>query len=124
MQVIWALALQHPLAAVAHEVTLVYVGQIQGSSLSCFAVGHTSSSMVPVLVPFCSPNLIYICFPTVSCSTVFFVGICIMQLTAHSVSAQNGKQAAKKRVCIVLSSRGPKESYWPLSLKGILIAFL
>ena len=45
MQVIQALALQHALAAVTHEVTLLYIGQIQGSSLSCLAVGHTSSSM-------------------------------------------------------------------------------
>ena len=45
MQVIWALALQHPLSAVTHEVTLLYIGQIQDSSLSCFAMGHTSSSM-------------------------------------------------------------------------------
>ena len=40
MQVIWVLVLQHPLAAVIHEVTHRYVGQIQDSSLSCFAVPH------------------------------------------------------------------------------------
>ena len=40
MQVIWALALQHPLVAVTHGVILMYIGQIQGLSLSCFAVGH------------------------------------------------------------------------------------
>ena len=39
MQVIWDPALQHPLAAVTHEVTLMKK-EIQDSSLSCFAVGH------------------------------------------------------------------------------------
>ena len=45
MQVICTLALHHPLTAVSHEVTLRYIEQMQHSSLSCFAVGHTSSSM-------------------------------------------------------------------------------
>ena len=45
MQVICTLALHHPQTAVSHEVTLRYVEQMQHSSLSCFAVGHTSSSM-------------------------------------------------------------------------------
>ena len=53
MQVIWALALQHSLAAVTHEVTLVYFGQIQGSSLSCFTVGRTLSSLVFLFVYNC-----------------------------------------------------------------------
>ena len=48
MQVICTLALHHPLTAVSHEVTLRYVEQMQHSSLSCFAVGHTSSSMSQV----------------------------------------------------------------------------
>ena len=47
MQVICTLALHHPLTAVSHEVTLRYVEQMQHSSLSCFAVGHTSSSVAP-----------------------------------------------------------------------------
>ena len=51
MQVICTLALHHPLTAVSHEVTLRYVEQMQHSSLSCFAVGHRSSSMVPSQVP-------------------------------------------------------------------------
>ena len=40
MQVICVLALQHPLAAVIHEVTLRYIGQMQETSLSCFAVAR------------------------------------------------------------------------------------
>ena len=43
MQVICTLALHHPLTAVSHEVTLRYAEQMQHSSLSCFAVGHTST---------------------------------------------------------------------------------
>ena len=43
MQVICTLALHHTLTDVSHEVT--YVEQMQHSSLFCFAVGHTSSSM-------------------------------------------------------------------------------
>ena len=45
MQIICTLALHHPLTAVSHEVTLRYVEQMQHLSLSCFAVGHTLSSM-------------------------------------------------------------------------------
>ena len=39
MQVIWALALQHSSAAVTHEVSLMYVGQIQDSSTLLFHSG-------------------------------------------------------------------------------------
>ena len=70
MQVIWALAPQHPLAGVTHEVTLLYVGQIQDSSLSCFAVGDTSSSMVPskAILKFCEKNL-HDLLPVYGCET-------------------------------------------------------
>ena len=51
MQVIWALALQHPLAAVTHEVKLMYVGQIQGPSLSCLTVGPKILKYLDVLCP-------------------------------------------------------------------------
>ena len=48
MQVISVLALQHPLAAVIHEVTLRYVGHMQETALPCFAVARgTHMSSMP-----------------------------------------------------------------------------
>ena len=62
MQVICTLALHHPLTAVSHEITLRYVEQMQHSSLSCFAVGHTSLYALPVIVVYsmCNCSIQYV----------------------------------------------------------------